>query len=578
MKIKANFDEIERLELKYDGILKEKSKLQDEINKLKKFVDVLNGDLVRERQLDSEMETIQKKLDLQVEESRDLKMKIKKLEKNEVFIQKKLSEVEMENEKLVKGKKSHESVKSEKKAAEKKLTETLKALDDLKQHKERIVLQKENIEKNRLYQLEKIDDLEKQVQELAAKIASLEKNRVSQFWKIEDLEKHVQGLVAIIASLEKNNKMLRNKVTEENNERDEAFQGLLGEKNLIEQKLVDLEKMFEELKREKEEIAAEKNKIEKNNIEKYRIGRNKADQSVKVALENVKWRKGYTEALEKQQLLEVELDSERKKVKEIVQEKVAIERTKMKMENEVEELRNELAALEMSISQLEKSYNDQTEANKHLESEVGSLNDNLKSVAAEKSEIHKELELKKNEELSLSLKVKELQNCMDEAMKEIEEQKKGTGLVSVEMKKLETQYEMLIQEKSLLEKKLVGVEMGNKSLTSKMMSAQLNAGKALLMLKDAAGIMGGGEDEEQEATVESVIDMKKIEGDILTVASELESIGNAFKNKDKKMEEMTQQIEKLNKSAKKNSNIWALVYTATTILAAAAATYIARGH
>ncbi|XP_026444586.1 uncharacterized protein LOC113344924 [Papaver somniferum] len=564
--------------MKYDGILKEKSKLQDEINKLKKFVDVLNGDLVRERQLDSEMETIQKKLDLQVEESRDLKMKIKKLEKNEVFIQKKLSEVEMENEKLVKGKKSHESVKSEKKAAEKKLTETLKALDDLKQHKERIVLQKENIEKNRLYQLEKIDDLEKQVQELAAKIASLEKNRVSQFWKIEDLEKHVQGLVAIIASLEKNNKMLRNKVTEENNERDEAFQGLLGEKNLIEQKLVDLEKMFEELKREKEEIAAEKNKIEKNNIEKYRIGRNKADQSVKVALENVKWRKGYTEALEKQQLLEVELDSERKKVKEIVQEKVAIERTKMKMENEVEELRNELAALEMSISQLEKSYNDQTEANKHLESEVGSLNDNLKSVAAEKSEIHKELELKKNEELSLSLKVKELQNCMDEAMKEIEEQKKGTGLVSVEMKKLETQYEMLIQEKSLLEKKLVGVEMGNKSLTSKMMSAQLNAGKALLMLKDAAGIMGGGEDEEQEATVESVIDMKKIEGDILTVASELESIGNAFKNKDKKMEEMTQQIEKLNKSAKKNSNIWALVYTATTILAAAAATYIARGH
>ncbi|RZC93787.1 hypothetical protein C5167_029430 [Papaver somniferum] len=515
--------------MKYDGILKEKSKLQDEINKLKKFVDVLNGDLVRERQLDSEMETIQKKLDLQVEESRDLKMKIKKLEKNEVFIQKKLSE-------------------------------------------------KENIEKNRLYQLEKIDDLEKQVQELAAKIASLEKNRVSQFWKIEDLEKHVQGLVAIIASLEKNNKMLRNKVTEENNERDEAFQGLLGEKNLIEQKLVDLEKMFEELKREKEEIAAEKNKIEKNNIEKYRIGRNKADQSVKVALENVKWRKGYTEALEKQQLLEVELDSERKKVKEIVQEKVAIERTKMKMENEVEELRNELAALEMSISQLEKSYNDQTEANKHLESEVGSLNDNLKSVAAEKSEIHKELELKKNEELSLSLKVKELQNCMDEAMKEIEEQKKGTGLVSVEMKKLETQYEMLIQEKSLLEKKLVGVEMGNKSLTSKMMSAQLNAGKALLMLKDAAGIMGGGEDEEQEATVESVIDMKKIEGDILTVASELESIGNAFKNKDKKMEEMTQQIEKLNKSAKKNSNIWALVYTATTILAAAAATYIARGH
>ncbi|KAI3959614.1 hypothetical protein MKW92_031877 [Papaver armeniacum] len=368
-------DEIERLKLKYNGVLQEKSELQYEINKLKKSVDLLNGDLVREREAVSKIETIQEKLDLQVEESRDLKSKIKKLEKNEMLIQNRLSEVEMENEKLVKVKKTLESVKTEKKAVEKRLAESLKAFDDLKQDKERIVLQKENIEKNRVYQLGKIDDLEKHVQELVSTIASLDKNGEGLY-----LQKHVQELVATIASLEKNDEMLRNKVAEG----DEAFQGLLSEKCLIEQKLIDLEKMVEELKQEKDEIVAEKNKIEKN----------RADQSVKVALDNVKWRKGYTEALEKQQMLEVELDSERKKMKEIVEEKDVIERTKMK------KMEDELVELGMLESQLEKAYRDEMDANKRLKSKVWSLNDNLKRVAAEKSEIQKELELKKKEESS----------------------------------------------------------------------------------------------------------------------------------------------------------------------------------
>ncbi|KAI3885883.1 hypothetical protein MKW92_034268, partial [Papaver armeniacum] len=86
------------------------------------------------------------------------------------------------------------------------------------------------------------------------------------------------------------------------------------------------------------------------------------------------------------------------------------------------------------------------------------------------------------------------------------------------------------------------------------------------------------EDEEKEATVESDIDMMKIEEDILPIASELESIKEAFKNKDKKMEEMTQKIENLSKSARRNSNIWALVSYATTIPSAVAAAYIARAR
>ncbi|KAI3959611.1 hypothetical protein MKW92_031874 [Papaver armeniacum] len=519
---KQNFDEIESLKLKYNGVLQEKSELQYDNNKLKKSVDLLNGDLVRERELVSEMGTIQKKLDDQVEESRDLRVKIKKLEKNEVLIQKKLSELEMENEKLVKGKKNLESVKTEKKEVEKRLAESLKAFDDLKQDKERIVLQKVNIEKNRVYQLAKIDDLEKYVNELTATIASLEKNNKMLGSKVDDLEKgysdtlEKQQLLKLeLASLEKNDKMLRAKVAEENKERNVAFQGLLAEKDFIEHKLVDSEKMVEELTREKEGIVAEKNKIEKT----------RADQSVKAALENVKWRKGYTEALEKQQMLEVELDSERKKMKEIVEEKDVIE----------------------------KCYNDQMDANKHMKLEVGFLNDDLRRVAAEKSEIQKELELKKKEELGLSLKLKEFQKSRDDTMKEI-------------------------QEKSLLEQKLVEVEKGNQCLTSKLNAAQMNAEKALLMLKDAAEVMCRDEDEEKEATVESDLDMMKIEEDIQPFASELESIKKALENKDKKMEEMTQQIEKLNKSAKKNSNIWALVSSATTILAAAGATYIARGR
>ncbi|XP_026444548.1 myosin heavy chain, fast skeletal muscle-like [Papaver somniferum] len=531
---KQNLDENERFQLTFNSISQEKTALQDEVDLLKKSVDLLNGDLVREREVVSEMETIQEKLDLQVEESRDLKAKIKKLEKNELLIQKKLSEVETENEKLVKVKKTLESVKTENKAVEKKLAESLKAFDDLKQDKERIVLQKENIEKNRVYQLAKVDDLEKHVQELVATIASLDKNGEGLY-----LQKHVQELAATIASLEKNDEMLRNKVAEG----DEAFQGLLSEKCLIEQKLVDLGKMVEELKQEKEEIIAEKSKIEKN----------MADQSVKVALENVKWRKGYTEALGKQQLLEVELDSQRKRVKEIVEEKDVIERTKMK------KMEDELVALGMLESQLEKAYKDEMNANKRLKSKIWSLNDNLKRVAAEKSEIQKELELKKKEESSFSLKVVKLQNIIVDTVKEIERQRK-------EMKKLETRSEMLIQEKSLLEKKLVEFE--------KMESAQMNAEKALLMLKDAA------QDQENEATIESVIGMMKIEEDSLPFAAS-ELMGNikeALKNKDKKMEEMTQQIEKLNKSAKRNSNIWAFVSSATTILAAAAATYIAKGR
>ncbi|KAI3969826.1 hypothetical protein MKX01_038294 [Papaver californicum] len=453
-------------------------------------------------------------------------------EKNEVLIQKKLSEVEMENEKLVEGKKyiekTLESVTSEKNALEERLAQSLKAFDDLKQEKEGIVMQKENIEKN----------------------------RADQLLKVADLEKYVQQLVATVASLEKNDKMLR----EEKKERDEAFEGLLGEKGLIEQKLVDSGKMVEELKREKEEIVAEKNKIEKNradqllkvaDLSKYveQLGatiasKDKNDVILRKKVDEME--KGYTEALEKQEVLKVELDSERKKVKEIVEAKVGIERTKSKMENELGELR-------MSVSKLEKSYKYQMDANKHLKSEVGSLNDSLNRDAAEKSEIQKELELKKKEESSLSLKVKELQKSMVDTMKGVEKQKKGTSSLSIEMKELETRSEMLINEKSLLEKILVEAEKGNQ-------------------------IMCVTEDEEKEATVESDIDMKKIEKDIRPFASELESIRKAFKNKGKKMEEMIQQIENLNKSAKKNSNIWALVSSAITILAAASATYIARGR
>ncbi|KAI3881477.1 hypothetical protein MKX03_027174, partial [Papaver bracteatum] len=81
----------------------------------------------------------------------------------------------------------------------------------------------------------------------------------------------------------------------------------------------------------------------------------------------------------------------------------------------------------------------------------------------------------------------------------------------------------------------------------------------------------------EESTVESDIDMEKIEKDIQPFASEMESIRKAFKNKDKKIKEMTQQIENLNNYAKNNTNVWALVSAEIITIVVAAATYVVRG-
>ncbi|XP_026429117.1 trichoplein keratin filament-binding protein-like [Papaver somniferum] len=156
----------------------------------------------------------------------------------------------------------------------------------------------------------------------------------------EDIKKKT---VKIIDDFDKNFNMLRKAVAEVYKEMEEAIEGLLVEKGLIEQKLVDSGKIIEELKREK-------NKIEKN----------RDDLLLKLA------------HLEKHQ--EVELDSgRRKKFKEISEEE------------------NVFADIETIVSSIEKQIKVLIDANKHLKSEVRSLKDNLKRVDAEKSEIQKQL-------------------------------------------------------------------------------------------------------------------------------------------------------------------------------------------
>ena len=147
-------------------------------------------------------------------------------------------------------------------------------------------------------------------------------------------------------------------------------------------------------------------------------------------------------------------------------------------------------------------------------------------------------------------------------------------------KAVESHVEDLVKEKDLVHKSLVEAQRRINELKAKMESASINSERALSMVRSTAALVCDSRDD-RDGKEEVIINGQKLEEEIEPYAAELDAIRNAFKNKEKIVEDTKKQVEFLQNSvanANKRKSFWTVVSSATTIFAAASVAYVARGR
>ncbi|XP_043719248.1 golgin subfamily A member 6-like protein 22 [Telopea speciosissima] len=489
-----------------------------EIDSLKKLVNVLTTDLSSEREASDrvlrEKDLLQQDLDTHIEEIKILRSTLLELEKSRSGTQDEHRQLQTKHKLLLEDKE--------------KMEMSLAALERDKASADRSLMQSS----------QQIEDLKREVTELVADEKQIQYERTQQAVKITALQKEVAQLSSTISSLQKQEEGLQLKISKlgrSNADAQEKQEQLLMEFNAVVKEQEERERIFEKLMEE----------------------RSLATLSLEKSFQR--------------------LEEQGRNMQEIVLEKDEIKQVKIKLEAKIFAMHEEMGQLRATVSILQESCQRHEENNLQLQAEAIQNRDALDRVALERDDALKVLNMEKKEFSNLRLKLLELEKIVKETKEENAQLcTERDGLVK-QRKEKESSLQLLTEEKASLQKGWLKAKQCLEGLQVKMISTNKLSDRTLSMLKDTVAIVHGSA-EEKDGKREAGTDTEKIDVEIRPIAAELEAIKKAFRNKEAKLEDSSQQLRALENSVKeaKKKSFWALLSSATTIFAAAFVAYVAR--
>lgn len=265
--------------------------------------------------------------------------------------------------------------------------------------------------------------------------------------------------------------------------------------------------------------------------------------------------------------LEKELDIVKLVKDQILKEKSGLETVKLKQENDIMELRHEVNELEGNIALLKESNRGELEKNRQLFSVIDRYKNALDRLNMERDDVKRALEEETANGVKLQVKVSEISKKMEDTAKVIEELRATGDTLVGEKKELEKKHSKLVEEKGFAERKFADAQKKVDELEASLTSKTDMFEVALGMLRKTAHQLSIENEKKGGEEVMKMIEKREIE----PYLSELEAIKSSFRKREEKVGEMEKQMESLKwcvEEARKKKSFWALISSATTILAA----------
>ena len=518
VEIGVGFDELVR---EKGEIEKMKCEREAEVGFLKKEANELVANLENERgrlsRVCRERDLLKTEIDDHVQEANGLRENMVEMEKKDKKSVEEIEKLKVECEELLKEK-----------------LETEKAVKALKR-------QKESVQGKLEQSMEVINSLKSEIEGVIRAKSEVERERTTQEVKIGELEKEVGELNGIVMTLREEEEILHAKVLE--------LEKMIGQAMDKEKEMALQINVLVEEKREKEQ-----------NIEKLKDQRDSVQRILDMTSK--------------------ESEGRLQKIEELIREESEIGKLKLSLESKIVQLETEVDSLRNAISTLRESCRDEEEKNKQLVIEVGRFRDAFDRLTLERDEVQKGFDEERKKVKSMEVVVLEKEKRIEETVEELGQMRSERENLIERNKAIESSVEVLVKEKDLVQKNLIEAQRGIDDLRTKMESAGINSKRALSMMKNTAALVCHSTDD-RDSKEEVAINEQKLEEEIQPYAVELDTIKNAFRNKEKMVEDMKKQLDFLQSSvaeAHKRKSFWTLVSSATTIVAAASVAYVARGR
>lgn len=382
------------------------------------------------------------------------------------------------------------------------------------------------------------DDLKLKIEVIVKEKNAFEMQNIEQKVKIDELEKEVKKLNEIVSALQKEEKVLRGTIFELEKSCSEA----MDEKRVMTLEIKALTGQERERQRSIERLMEEKDEISQR-LEKAVVGLNDKDGEIS----------------------------------KLLRDKNDIEDRKVCQESEISGLHKEIGELRDVVFKLQESCRDQQDKSKQLVNEVADYKRTLDQATRERDIARKDLDGERKSAMDLRSKVSEMEKQIEENVEELAKIRKERETLVDLRKKMESHIGLLVEEKELVQQNLLEAKRSADDLRAKMESIGFNSDRALSMLKNTVALVCQSEND-LEGKQEFVVNEKKLQGETDQYAAELEAIENAFRNREKLVEDMKHQVELMQNSveAQKKKSFWTVVSSATTIFAAASVAYVAR--
>ncbi|KAK8698132.1 hypothetical protein V6N13_114262 [Hibiscus sabdariffa] len=522
--------------------------MENMIGALKREVTGLVGSFENERERFSlvykERDLVRKDFQLQVNEGKLMKEKLVEMEGNEMKFVEEIKKLKVEYDRLVREKDDLERVKSlmmkDKDLLERDMKDAAEEVGNLRRENEKIAREKRGIEVEKNEQRLKIDDMEREMNEV---ISSLRKEDGILRSRIFELEKNYGEAM----DREAERAIEIGALVEEKRAKERSIERLMEEKDFLSRSLEAIMVESEDRQRRIEKL------LEESAAARRVLGKN-----------------------------EKELKDMHKKLEEMSGDKTEIEKAKSLAEIENIELHNEVSELKNVVQRIQEECLDNQKKNIALVSEVSCLRELVDQVTLQKDVALKQLDEEKHNGVNLRLKVTEMENMLKETVEELARKKTEWQKLINEKEEMESHIGSMAQVKDGLQKELLEATVGFNDLKAKMESTTINYERALTLLKNTASLLCQSKAENNgKSTEEAAVAEHKLEDEIKPYAMELEAIKEAFKNKETVAQVLKQKVELMEKAmveTEKKKSFWALVSSATTILAAITFAYAAKGR
>ncbi|XAR49080.1 hypothetical protein NMG60_11032135 [Bertholletia excelsa] len=500
---------------------KESSKKDSEICLLKeKFSELVLG-VDRERsalnRMRGERDALRAEIDVQIAETNELRIKLVEAEKNR----------RMMGEEIHQQKMKYNSVMKEKEGSEIRI--------------ESIMSEKNSIERCLCESNKVIEGLKREIEDILREKKGIEKQRNVEMMKKNELETSVASLNEVVQGLQKEEKKLRKDVE-------------------------DLEKKCGECVEKEKQMVKETDALMEEKRERER---------------------SFDSLIEEKELVKKELDValkeqevRKQKMDEIVGKIIEIEGVNVRRESEIVQLQRQVSELQDAISGLEALCRDHQEKSNRLKSEVNQCRCVINQLTTERDAAREGLSQEKRCSSNLMEKILEMEKNLEKTKKVLDETKTQKCTITGEKKELESRCAILTKEIASLENTLVKAREELGDVQAKVKSNDASSELVLNMLRHVAAMAGLSEDEKCPVQDVELVSERLSGEEIKPYMEEFETIKNAFKNRDSKVDNMKRELEFLQNSvaeAHKIKGFWTLVSSAA-IVSIAFVAYVARLH